>query len=133
MKEEKEFQNQNESFGRRLQQLRKASGLSQEDVVTAMEALSQVESLHQVIYQGDGSSIELMDKLEDGNDENEQVINRFFVRDMLKDLSPQEQKIILWRYFDQETQSQIARKLGISQVQVSRMEKKILRKMRGEI
>lgn len=111
-------------------EIARASGLSQEDVVTAMEALSQVESLHQVIYQGDGSSIELMDKLEDGKDENEQVINRFFVRDMLKDLSPQEQKIILWRYFDQETQSQIARKLGISQVQVSRMEKKILQGMR---
>ena len=94
-------------------EIARASGLSQEDVITAMEALSQVESLHQVIYQGDGSSIELMDKLEDGKDENEQVINRFFVRDMLKDLSPQEQKIILWRYFDQETQSQIARKLTL--------------------
>lgn len=108
-----------------------ASGLSLEDVVTAMEALSQVESLHQVIYQGDGSSIELMDKLEDGKDENERVINRFFVRDMLKGLNEEEQKIIVWRYYDQETQSQIARKLGISQVQVSRMEKKILQGVRN--
>ncbi len=52
-------------------QIAEETGLSIEDVVAAMEALAQVESLHQVIYQGDGSSIELMDKLEDRRDEND--------------------------------------------------------------
>ena len=111
-------------------QIAEETGLSIEDVVAAMEAGAQVESLHKVIYQGDGSSIELMDKLEDTRDENEHILNRFFVRDMLSDLSENEQKIIIWRYYEQKTQTQIARALGISQVQVSRMEKKILQGMR---
>ena len=112
-------------------QIAEETGLSIEDVVAAVEAGAQVESLHKVIYQGDGSSIELMDKLEDTRDENEHILNRFFVRDMLSDLSENEQKIIIWRYYEQKTQTQIARALGISQVQVSRMEKKILQECAG--
>ena len=71
-----------------------------------------------------------MDKLEDTRDENEAIINRFFIKDMLSGLNENEKNIIIWRYYEQKTQSQIARKLGISQVQVSRMEKKILQGMR---
>ena len=111
-------------------ELAKETGLSAEDVVAAMMSGAQVESLHKVVYQGDGSSIELMDRLEDTRDENEAVLNRFLVRDMLSGLNDEEKKIIIWRYFEQKTQSQIARKLGISQVQVSRLEKKILRGIR---
>ncbi len=106
------------------------TGLPSEDVVVALSAVAEVESLHKVIYQGDGSSIELMDKLEDTRDENEAIINRFFIKDMLSGLNENEKNIIIWRYYEQKTQSQIARKLGISQVQVSRMEKKILQGMR---
>ena len=58
---------------------------------------AQVESLHKVVYQGDGSSIELMDRLEDTRDENEAVLNRFLVRDMLSGLNDEEKKIIIWR------------------------------------
>ena len=111
-------------------ELAKETGLSAEDVVAAMMSGAQVESLHKVVYQGDGSSIELMDRLEDTRDENEAVLNRFLVRDMLSGLNDEEKKIIIWRYFEQKTQSQIARKLGISQVQVSRLEEKILRGIR---
>lgn len=108
------------------------TGLSGEDVVAALEAGAEVESLHKVIYQGDGSSIELMDRIEDTKNENEHLINRFFIRDMLDKLSDDEKNIIVWRYFEQKTQSQIAKKLGISQVQVSRLEKRILETMRRE-
>ena len=111
-------------------ELSKETGLTIEEVVSAFSAVAEVESLHKVIYQGDGTSIELMDKLEDTRDENEAVINRFFVKDMLSGLNENEKNIIIWRYYDQQTQSQIARKLGISQVQVSRLEKKILQGMR---
>lgn len=111
-------------------ELSEAAGLPVEDVVAALSAVAEVESLHKVIYQGDGSSIELMDKLEDARDENEAILNRFFVKDMLSQLDDNEKKIIIWRYYEQKTQSQIARKLGISQVQVSRLEKKILQGMR---
>lgn len=108
------------------------TGLAGEDVVAALEAGAEVESLHKVIYQGDGSSIELLDRIEDTKNENEHLINRFFIRDMLDKLSADEKNIIVWRYFEQKTQSQIAKKLGISQVQVSRLEKRILETMRRE-
>lgn len=108
------------------------TGLAGEDVVAALEAGAEVESLHKVIYQGDGSSIELLDRIEDTKNENEHLINRFFIRDMLDKLSADEKNIIIWRYFEQKTQSQIAKKLGISQVQVSRLEKRILETMRRE-
>lgn len=108
------------------------TGLAGEDVVAALEAGAEVESLHKVIYQGDGSSIELLDRIEDTKNENEHLINRFFIKDMLDKLSADEKNIIVWRYFEQKTQSQIAKKLGISQVQVSRLEKRILETMRRE-
>ncbi len=101
-----------------------------EDVVIAIEAGAEVESLNKVLYQGDGSQILLMDRIEDSVNMHEKVINQYFVRDMLSKLPEDEKKIILWRYYEQKTQSQIAKKLGISQVQVSRMEKRILESMR---
>lgn len=108
------------------------TGLTREDVLTAMDAGAEVESLHKVIYQGDGNSILLMDKLEDNKDACEDIVNRFFIRHMLDSLGENEKKLIIWRYFQQKTQSQIARKLGVSQVQVSRMEKRILETMRNQ-
>ena len=74
----------------------------------------------------------LMDKLEDNKDACEDIVNRFFIRHMLDSLGEDEKKLIIWRYFQQKTQSQIARKLGVSQVQVSRMEKRILETMRNQ-
>lgn len=108
-------------------------GVSQEDLVLAMEAQTQVESLQQVIYQGEGSDISLMDKLEEEENQSEQVVDRLFLEEVLKSLEGRERQLIYMRYFQEKTQAVIARQLGISQVQVSRLEKKILRKLRKKI
>ncbi len=112
------------------EEIAKESNLSMEDVVIAIEAAAEVESLNKVLYQGESGQILLMDRIEDSVNMPEKVINQYFVRDMLSKLPEDEKKIILWRYYEQKTQSQIAKKLGISQVQVSRMEKRILESMR---
>ena len=108
-------------------------GISQEDLVMAMESGAQIESLQQVIYQGEGNDISLMDKLEEQETLGEQVVDRLFLEDMLKSLDGEERKLIYMRYFQEKTQAVIAAELGISQVQVSRLEKKILDKLRKKI
>lgn len=108
-------------------------GVSQEDLVLAMEAGTQVESLQQVIYQGEGNDISLMDKLEEKETPGEQVVDRLFLEDILKSLDGEERKLIYMRYFQEKTQAVIAAELGISQVQVSRLEKKILNKLRKKV
>ncbi len=108
--------------------------LDREDVIMALESNTEVESLNKTIYRGDGNSIYLIDKLE-GNDEDEseQVVDKLTLRETIKSLDEKDQKIILLRYFQDKTQTDIAKELGISQVQVSRLEKKILAKLREKM
>ena len=74
--------------------------------------------------------IHLEDKLEQQADLIEQTVDNIYVQELLKKLNEQERQIIHMRYFQNQTQAAIAKKIGISQVQVSRMEKKILNKLR---
>ena len=104
-----------------------------EELMMAMEAGAQVESLQQVIYQGDGNDISLLDKLEENENANEKLLNRLFLEEILGELDGKERELIFKRYFLEKTQSAIAEEMGISQVQVSRMEKKIIKEMRGKL
>ncbi|WP_455716308.1 RNA polymerase sporulation sigma factor SigF [Anaerosporobacter sp.] len=104
-----------------------------EDIIMALESNTEVESLYKTIYQGDGNAIFLIDKLEQVQDEHENVVDKLAIQEILDTLEPKEQDIIKLRYFMNRTQSDIAKKLGISQVQVSRLEKKILRIMREKL
>ncbi len=101
-----------------------------EELVMAMEAGAEVESLHKTIYQGDGADISLLDKLEEKKDGQEEALNRILLEEMLGLLDARERKLIYMRYFQDKTQTEIARELGVSQVQVSRMEKRILENLR---
>ena len=116
-----------------LYEVARGLGGSQEDLVLAMGAATQVESLQQVIYQGEGNDISLMDKLEEEENQSDQVVNRLLLEDMLKSLEGRERQLIYMRYFQEKTQAAIAREMGISQVQVSRLEKKILGKLRKKM
>ncbi len=108
-------------------------GVAVEELMLAMEAGAQVESLQQIIYQGDGNDISLMDKLEEKENTNEKLVNRLFLEEMLGELDGKERELIFKRYFLEKTQAVIADEMGISQVQVSRMEKKIIKEMRGKL
>ena len=105
-------------------------GITNEELVMAMDAVADVESLQKTIYQGDGSDISLMDKIPERENRHDQVLDQIVLEEMLRYLEPEERQIIYMRYFQDKTQSQIAAALGTSQVQISRLEKKILKKMR---
>ncbi|CVI66683.1 RNA polymerase sigma-F factor [Clostridiales bacterium CHKCI001] len=116
-----------------MEEIAQEIGITCEELAEAMESSAEVESLHKTIYQGDGAAIQLMDKLEEENKENEQLLNRIVLKQLLKELEPQERKIIAMRYYCDQTQTEIARCMGISQVQVSRLEKRILKRMREKL
>lgn len=110
-----------------LEEVAGESGLTTEEVVLAMEANVQVESIYQSVYQNDGNEIYMVDQLADkGRDEQERVLNHLVIKQLIEGLPAMEQKLIILRYYQDKTQTEVAELLGISQVQVSRMEKKIL-------
>ena len=107
--------------------------MDREEIVMALEASNEVESLSKTIYQGDGTEICLIDKLEETENENEKVLDRLLLEQGLKTLEKEEYELIRLRYFEDQTQVKTAEQLGKTQVQVSRMEKKILKKLRQEL
>lgn len=104
--------------------------VSTEELAEALSSSAEVESLQKIIYQGDGDAILLMDRLESEDQEQERMLNHMALKSVMRQLQPEEQKIITLRYYYERTQTQTAKSLGISQVQVSRIEKKVLVKMR---
>lgn len=115
-----------------IEELAEELQADREELVLAMEAGSSVESLYQPVYQKDGSAILLMDKIEDTNACENKVLNHMVLQQIFQELTPEEQRLIRLRYFAEKTQSAVGKELGISQVQVSRMEKKILEQLRNK-
>ena len=105
-------------------------GVSREEIAASLEAGAEVESLYKTIGNGDDPNLCLMDRIRDEREEQEQMMNQLVLCQLLKRLDEKERDIIVRRYFDNQTQSRIAVDLKISQVQVSRLEKKILRQLR---
>lgn len=103
---------------------------SREEVAASMEAGAEVESLYRPTGNGDDNTMFLMDRLEEENNDHEELLNRMVLKELMEDLSDEQREIIVRRYFYNQTQTQIAGELGISQVQVSRLEKRILKEMR---
>lgn len=116
-----------------IEEIAKEVGASREEVAASFEAGAEVESIYRPMNREDESGGYLIDKISEQSSENENLLNRMVLTDLLKSLKPQEQQIIIARYFENKTQSVIADRMGISQVQVSRLEKKILKEMREKL
>ena len=136
-----------------IQELSEETGLSREDIVLALDANVEVESIYKSVYQSDGNEIYLVDQvigdvgsvgryvLESGNGgsavcedtEKEKLLNHMLLEQLLGGLEEKERELIHLRYFQDKTQVEVAKKMGISQVQVSRMEKRILLHLRKEV
>ena len=117
-----------------VEEIAETLGVEKEDLVMAIEANFSVEYLHGVIHEEEGSPICLMDKisLKEENEE-EKVIDNILLKEVLGKLEKRERQIIMLRYFEDKTQSEIGEILKISQVQVSRIEKKVLLKLKSYI
>ena len=100
-----------------------------ETVVMAMEAVRPHASIYEPAF-GDDSDALLIDRVSGEDTEANDAINRVLLKELLRSLDPRERQIIMMRYFSDKTQGEIAKTLGVSQVQVSRLENRILSKLR---
>lgn len=104
--------------------------ISKEDLVLAMESTQSTEYLYETIHQDDGSPIHLIDRIICNEGEDIDITDKLALKEVIMRLNPKERQIIILRYFKDMTQCQVAKILGMSQVQVSRVEKKIIENMR---
>lgn len=114
-----------------LREIAEEADLSVEEIVAATEADYQVESIYASVYRNDGSEVILADTLGKEDEEKENLLNHMLLEQLLEQLDERENELIRLRYFQEKTQVEVAKHFGISQVQVSRMEKKILLAMRA--
>ena len=114
-----------------LEEIAGSVGASREEVAASLEAGAQVESLYAPAG-GDDTNLSLLDRLSQESRENEEVLDRMVLKKLLGSLGEKERELIVRRYFYGQTQTKIAGQMGISQVQVSRLEKKILKQMREQ-
>lgn len=113
-----------------LEELSEEMQVDKEEIVQAMEAGGEVESLYKPIHQKEGNEIRLMDKLEEKEQPEEKILNHMLLKQLLDTLDKEERQLIYLRYFADQTQSAVGKTMGISQVQVSRMEKRIMENLR---
>lgn len=118
-----------------INKIAKELKISKEDVVLAMESTNYVESIESSNYsnQKDGKKINLIETLSNNQDEEEIITNKLAINQLIENLEERDKEIILLRYYKEKTQSQVAKILGITQVQVSRIERKILGNMRNKL
>lgn len=113
-----------------IQELSEYSGVEVEDLIFATGSASSLQYLYDTIHQDDGSPVLLIDKISENPREDVEMVDKIALKEALNNLDVKSRQIIMLRYFKDKTQVQVAKMLGINQVQVSRIEKKVLKAMR---
>jgi len=116
-----------------ISQISKILKVSKEEIAMALESERPLESINEESYDSEQNGETKISKISNGKDETAMLINKICVDNLINELNTREKQIILLRYYRGKTQSEVAKLLGISQVQVSRIEKKILLSMREKI
>ncbi len=118
-----------------INQIAKELKTTKEDIVLAMECSNCVESMEGSTYSNpkEGNSISLIETLSNNQNEEEKITNKLAIHQLIENLETREKEIILLRFYKEKTQSQVAKILGITQVQVSRIERKILGNMKSQL
>lgn len=114
-----------------VEEIAKELGVKREDIVLALEAIVEPVSLYEPIYNDGGDTIYVMDQIGDQNDDRN-WLNEIELREEMKKLSSREKKILHMRFMQGKTQMEVAKEVGISQAQVSRLEKGALKRIKGE-
>lgn len=113
-----------------IHEIADALDLTPEEVVHAEDAAKSPHSIHETVFENDGDPITLLDQIAD---EGTNWFDKITLQEAIRTLNERERLIVYLRYYKDKTQSEVADRLGISQVQVSRLEKKILFEMKGNM
>lgn len=116
-----------------VEELSEFSGIDKEEIITALEASNNMQYLYDTIHHDDGAPVLLIDKLSEDYEEDTEVLDKIALKEALGKLDNKSRQIIMLRYFKDKTQIEVAKMLGISQVQVSRIEKRVLKKMKEKL
>ena len=115
-----------------IEEIARALELPKEDVVLALEAIVDPVSLYEPIYSDGGDTIYVMDQIGDKNDDSN-WLEEISLKEAIKNLGSREKKILSLRFFAGKTQVEVANEIGISQAQVSRLEKNALDRIKGQL
>ena len=118
-----------------IEEIAKELKVDKDDIIIAMESNNSIESIEGTSSQSnkEGKKLSILDKISTGKNEEEIITNKIVIKQLLKELDERDREIILIRFFKEKTQTEVARILGISQVQVSRIERKVLDKMKNKL
>ena len=116
-----------------IEELAEYAGVDKEEIIFAVESANSLQYLYDTIHQDDGAPVLLIDKLSEEKKCDDNLIERIALKEALRSLDEKARQIIMLRYFKDKTQVQVAKMLGISQVQVSRIEKKVLAQMKKRL
>lgn len=116
----------------KIEEIAKEIGAERSDVVLALESISDPVSLYEPVYSDSGDTLYVLDQIGDKNDVDS-WIDEISLKEAIRDLQPREKNILYLRFFQGKTQVEVANEIGISQAQVSRLEKGALAKVKGQI
>ena len=127
---QKEFLKQGKELS--IEEMSKEIGVPKEEIVIALESKVPVNSIYEN-DSGEDDNLNILDRLSSGIDEQNLIINKIAIGDLIKDLKEREKQVILLRYFRGKTQTEVAKLIGVNQVQVSRIERNVLSKMKRKL
>ena len=113
-----------------LEEIAKILDARREDVVIALEAITDPVSLFEPVYSDSGDTVCVMDQVKDIKNTDESLLDRIALKDAVDKLPEREKKILALRFFQGKTQMEVSAEVGISQAQVSRLEKSALEQIR---
>lgn len=113
-----------------IQEISDELGIDKEEIVMALESSYSPDYLYDVVHQNEGNPLFLIDKIDMDEDREKEIIEKIILKELLSQLKERDRQVIILRYFKDKTQVQVAKMLGISQVQVSRIEKKIIQDLK---
>ena len=118
-----------------LEEIAKELKIEKEEISMALEATSHIESIENATYTNNktGNTISLVERISNNKDEEEIITNKLTVNELINGLEKRDKEVIMLRFYKEKTQMQVAKILGITQVQVSRIERKILNNMRLQL
>ena len=118
-----------------LEEIAKEFRTTKEEITMALDSSRPVDSIEEAQYRDNKTdkTISVIEQISTGKDEQTEITNKIVVKKMIDELNDKEKEIILLRYYKQKTQMQVSKILGITQVQVSRIERKVLEKMKRKL
>ena len=118
-----------------LEEISKELKISKEEIAMALDSSRPVDSIEDAKYKDNKTdkTVSILEQISTGKDEETEITNRITIKNLINELNDNEKEIILLRYYKQKTQMQVSKILGITQVQVSRIERKVLDKMKKRL